>query len=248
MKTPIFELAGVSYLYHGTVTALDGIDLTVREGESLAVLGANGCGKSTLLRLMDGLLFPSSGEIRAFGEALDEDRLEAAAFRPLFRSRVGLLFQNPDVQLFCPTVSDEIAFGPLQLDLPEGEARRRVDDLLAMLGIAHLRDRYPNQLSGGEKKRVAIASVLAMNPSVLLFDEPTDGLDPRTRHWFEELVVDLVRAGKTVVTATHDLPFAGRIASRAVVIAEDHTLAADGATEAVLADRKLLLSANLIHY
>ncbi len=247
MSSPVFELKGVSYTYQQHLPAVADIDLTVLPGEQLALLGANGCGKTTLLFLLDGLLFPSTGKLSAFGELLEEEKLEHAAFRHLFRGRVGMVFQNPDIQLFCPTVYEEIAFGPLQLDLPAQEVRERVEDLLAMFGIAALKERSPGQLSGGEQKKVAIASVLALNPAVLLLDEPTSGLDPRTQGWLTELLMELAQAGKTIITATHDLGFAGKIAARAVVLAENHRLVADCSVSAALADRDLLLHCNLIH-
>lgn len=247
MTIPIFELSGVTCRYGADIVALDGIDLTVLGGESLIVLGANGSGKSTLLRLLDGLAFPEKGKVTAYGEPLTEERLETAPFRSIFRSRVGFLFQNPDIQLFSPTVFEEVAFGPLQLGLSPAEAKGRVEDLLAWLGIGRLRDRSPLQLSGGEKKKVAIAAVLAMNPDVLLLDEPTAALDPRTRHWFLELVGELVRMGKTVVAATHDLDFARRRGTRVAVIGEDHRIAAAAPPADILGNRALLLSANLIH-
>ena len=243
---PIFSLKDVKYSYLKRFTALDGIDLEIRAGESVVFLGANGCGKSTMLKLLNGLIFPASGEVRAFGEVLDEARLEKSDFRRFFRTRVGFIFQHSDIQLFCPTVFEELAFGPLQLDIPERQVRERVNELLAMLGIEHLADRSPLHLSGGEKKRVAIASVLAMNPEVLLLDEPTNGLDPRTQRWLVDLLTELSRAGKTVITATHDLSMVDEIASRIVVISEEHRVAAEGNPGAILSDMDLLLRANLI--
>ncbi len=243
----LFELTGVHYAYHGEVPALAGVDLTVRAGESLVVLGANGCGKSTLLRLLAGLLFPSAGVVRAFDTPLSEELLETDNFRRLFRSRVGLLFQNPDIQLFSPTVQGEVAFGPLQLGLSPEEAAVRVEDVLTLLGIGGLRDRSPLNLSGGEKKKVAIASVLSLNPDVLLLDEPTATLDPRTRHWFGELASVLAQSGKTLVTATHNLYLAERIATRILIMGEDHRVVAAGDPATILTDRALLVGANLIH-
>jgi cobalt/nickel transport system ATP-binding protein len=247
MITPVFELSGVTYLYGGDIVALDDVDLTIRQGESLMIIGANGSGKSTLLKLLDGLIFANRGKVSAYGEHLTEDWLETDRFRRFFRSRVGFLFQNPDIQLFSPSVFEEIAFGPLQLGLSSDEARGRVDDLLAWLGIGGLRDRSPLRLSGGEKKKVAIAAVLAMNPDVLLLDEPTAALDPRSRHWFMELAGELGRMGKTVVTATHDLAFAEQLGTRVMVVGEDHRVAAVGPPLEILGDRTLLLAANLIH-
>jgi cobalt/nickel transport system ATP-binding protein len=160
---------------------------------------------------------------------------------------VGFVFQNSDVQLFCPTVFDEIAFGPLQLNISPEEVEARVEDVLAMMGITKLRDRTPHTLSGGEKKKVCIATVLVNNPDVLLLDELTAGLDPRTQLWLTELLQELGRAGKTVITATHDLEIVDRIGKRAVVMGEDHRVKADNSTAKVLDDMELLLSVNLIH-
>jgi cobalt/nickel transport system ATP-binding protein len=247
MRTPIFELSAVSYRYHASIPAIEGISLSIQSGESLAILGANGSGKSTLLHMLDGLIFPSSGVVRAFGDVLTEDKLETDAFRHFFRSRVGFVFQNPDIQLFCPKVYDEIAFGPLQLGLPEGEVVKRVDDVLEMLGISSLKDRTPNQLSGGEKKRVAIASVLSLNPLVLLMDEPTSSLDLRTRHWLIGLISELRKAGKTIITTTHDISLVKRISSRVIVLGEDHSLIADGTPPEIITDHDLLHQANIIH-
>jgi cobalt/nickel transport system ATP-binding protein len=247
MKNPLYELSAVSYRYHDAIPAIEGINLSIQSGESLAILGANGSGKSTLMHMLDGLIFPSSGAVRAFGEVLTEDKLETDTFRHFFRSRVGFVFQNPDIQLFCPNVYDEIAFGPLQLGLPAGEVMKRIDDVLTMLGISSLKDRTPNQLSGGEKKRVAIASVLSLNPQVLLMDEPTSSLDLRTRHWLIGLISELQRAGKTIITTTHDISLVKQISSRVIVLGEDHGVIADGKPPEVISDHELLHRANIIH-
>ncbi|MEW5979262.1 MAG: ABC transporter ATP-binding protein [Acidobacteriota bacterium] len=243
----VFQLDKVSFLYQRERSALEMIDLCIRPGEQIVVLGANGCGKSSLLLLLAGLLQPTSGSLYAFGEEVTEEKLNRERFASFFRSRVGLVFQNPDVQLFCSTVWEELAFGPLQLDLPGPEVRHRCESVLQLLGIAHLRDRAPFQLSGGEKKKVAIASVLTMNPEVLLLDEPAGSLDPRTQAWLVEFLQQLRASGKTLVTASHDLSLIDEIATRAVVLGEDHRLAADGPVERILEDQELMLKANLIH-
>jgi cobalt/nickel transport system ATP-binding protein len=236
-----------SYAYLGRFPALEGVSLGVRRGEKVALLGANGCGKSTLLKLLDGLLFPDTGRYVAFGEEITEDQLEDDQLQRGFRSRVGFIFQNSDAQTFSPTVREELAFGPLNMGKGRDEVQRRVDDTLALLGIEDLAERAPYQLSGGQKKRVAIASVLVMNPEVLLFDEPTAALDPRTQWWLTELIVELNQAGKTIVLATHDLESLPRLADRCLVFGEDHRLVAEGTAANVLHDRELLLSVNLIH-
>jgi cobalt/nickel transport system ATP-binding protein len=243
----VFSCRDLHYTYLDRFPALAGVSLDVRRGEKVALLGPNGCGKSTLLKLLDGLIFPGSGTFTAFGQPVTEDNLEDEQFSAGFRSRVGFVFQNSDAQVFSPTVREEIAFGCLQLGLSTDEAAARVDDVLAMLGIADLAERAPFQLSGGQKKRVAIASVLVMNPEVLLFDEPTAALDPRTQAWLVELIEELNAAGKTIVLATHDLDALDVIADRCLVFAEDHTIAHMGTPHEILADRELLLRANLIH-
>lgn len=238
---------GLRYSYLDRFPALDGVDVTVHAGERLALLGANGCGKSTLLKILDGLLFPSAGRYHAFGVAVTEDSLEDEQYSRAFRSRVQFVFQNSDAQVFSPTVTEEVAFGPLQLGFSREEALARVRDVLQMLGIARLADRAPFQLSGGEKKRVAIATVLVMNPEVLLFDEPTAGLDPRTADWLTELIGELAGAGKTTVHATHHLASLPGIADRCLVFSEDHRIVAEGTPEEVLAREDLLREVNLVH-
>ena len=247
IQDDLLVIEDVSYTYLDRFSALDDVSLRVRRGERLALVGANGCGKSTLLKVLDGLLYPDTGRYLAFGEEITEERLEDEQLNAAFRSRVGFIFQNSDAQLFSPTVRDEIAFGPLNMAMPRAEAEVRVADTLAMLGITELADRAPYQLSGGQKKRVAIAGVLAMNPEVLLFDEPTAALDPRTQQWLTELIVELSRAGKTIVLATHDLASVDTLAERCVVLGEDHRVVADGASHDILGDRELLLGVNLIH-
>jgi cobalt/nickel transport system ATP-binding protein len=243
----IYDLRAVEYVYGGTQRALHSVSLRIQPGERIVVLGSNGCGKSTLLQILDGLLFPTAGEARAFGQKLSEEKFREASFTAFFRKRVGLLFQNPDIQLFCPTVLDEIAFGPLQLDLPREEVFQKYQEMIRMLNLEKLSHRSPHRLSGGEKKKVALASVLALNPDVLLLDEPTSGLDPRTQVWLIEVLEELHGLGKTIITATHDLSILEEIADRAYVMAEDHTLVADGPPEEILDDLDLLLRVNLIH-
>ena len=243
---PLLRVDDVSYAYLGRFCALDGVSLHVHRGERVALLGANGCGKSTLLKVLDGLLFPDSGSFRAFGADITEDSLEDAQLSKAFRSRVGFVFQSSDAQVFSPTVREELAFGPLNLGLPQDEVERRVDDTLAMLGIEELAERAPFQLSGGQKKRVAIGSVLAMNPEVLLLDEPTAALDPRTQRWLVDLVVELNAAGKTIVLASHDLGSLSELADRCVVFSEEHRIVADGKPADVLDDTALLAGVNLV--
>ncbi|MGH2513118.1 MAG: energy-coupling factor ABC transporter ATP-binding protein, partial [Candidatus Limnocylindrales bacterium] len=242
---PVFELHGVRYVYAGRHVALDGIDLRIERGEQVVLLGANGSGKSTLLKLLDGIIAPSAGTMRALGRdvAAVADGLDS--FR--FHREVGLVFQDPDIQLFSATVFDDVAFGPLQLGLGRDEVRAACDEALRQMDIAHLADRAPFELSGGEKKRAAIASVLSLRPDVLLLDEPTASLDPRTKWVLVNLIRQLGEGGKTLVTATHELDIVPLIARRVIVIGENRRVLADGRPEAILADRDLLIRANLIH-
>jgi cobalt/nickel transport system ATP-binding protein len=246
-STPAFRLSDVGYRYGEGVVALRGVSLTIGMGETVAILGANGCGKSTLIKMLDGLIHPLEGRIEAFGEPLTEESLRDEKFAYRFRRRVGFIFQNSDAQLFSPTVRDEIAFGPLQMGLSVEETEGRIRDVAALLDITRLLERPPFQLSGGEKKRVAIACSLAVNPDVLLLDEPTNGLDPRSQYALVELLVRLRVAGKTLITATHDLNIVPRIATRALVFSEEHTVVADASSREILADLPLLLRVNLIH-
>lgn len=243
----LYELKGVDYTFPGPFPALRSIDFRVETGERVAIVGSNGCGKSTLLHILGGLLFPTKGEAFAYGQCLTENIFREASFTAFFRQRVGVLFQNADAQLFCPTVLDEIAFGPLQLNCSQAEALEKSQTMIQMLGLEKIAQRSPHQLSGGEKKKVALASLLAVNPDVLLLDEPTGGLDPRTQVWLVELLGELHSIGKTIITATHDLSIIEEIADRALVMAESQTLTADGPPREILEDLDLLLRVNLIH-
>lgn len=243
----VFACRDLRYSYLDRFPALAGVSLDLRAGERVALLGANGCGKSTLLKALDGLVHPQQGTFHAFGVPITEDSLEDEDVNRDFRSRVGFVFQNSDTQVFSPTVREEVAFGCLQLGMSVAQTQERVDEVLTLLEIGDLADRAPFQLSGGQKKKVAIASVLVMNPQVILFDEPTAALDPRTQHWLVGLIRRLGEAGKTIVVATHDLEVLGEIADRCIVFAEDHTIVADGTPEQVLADRDLLVAVNLVH-
>jgi cobalt/nickel transport system ATP-binding protein len=219
----------------------------ISEGEIFAVIGSNGCGKSTLLHIMNGLIYPPSGRVYFQGKKVSEDALRDRAFLKYFRSSVGHVFQDSDVHLFCPTVFDELMFGPLQLGLSQEEASGRVREIMAMLEISHLKDRPSYMLSGGEKKRVAIGSILTMNPRLLLLDEPMNGLDPRTKSFLIELMILLNNAGKTLVIATHDLALISELRCRVAVLSEDHRVEKIGTADEILQDEDLLLRVNLIH-
>ncbi len=245
MTDCLFELIDVSYAYQ-TQAALSELSLRIGRGERVALLGANGSGKSTLLRLLDALYFPDTGELRAFGDVLSETALAEAETNFAFRRRVGLVFQNPDVQIFNPTVFDEVAFGPLQLGWPKDRILRQVEETLARFAIGHLKDRAPHRLSGGEKKRVALASVLILEPEVLLLDEPTAALDPESRGEVIRFLAESKNTGRTIVTATHDLDIVEDIADYVFVLA-DGRLAGEGKPADILADGALLRRTHLAH-
>ncbi|MEJ2746201.1 MAG: ABC transporter ATP-binding protein, partial [bacterium] len=236
------------YSYPGKIPALCGVDLTIEQGSRVAVIGANGTGTSTLLAMLDALIFPDKGGIKAFGEMLTERALNDVAFSRAFRSRVGFVFQNPDVQLFCPTVREDIIFGPLQLGVLPIEVEVRLDTLARNFKIAHLLERPPHQLSIGEKRKVAIASVLAVRPEVLLLDEPTAGLDPKTTRDIIDLILAESAAGKTIVTATHDMHIVEEIADMVHVFSTEKRVIHSAHSGQVLSDQALLQEHNLVHF
>lgn len=242
----VFAAKGVHFAYSGFEPCLSDISFEIESGERVALLGANGSGKSTLLHLLNGLFFGNEGAIEAFGTVLSERGLETTGFGPEFRKRVGFLFQNSDVQLFCATVRDELAFGPLQLGLSRDEIEERIRDTLRLLDIESFQDRSPLALSAGQKKLVALGSVLVVSPSVLLLDEPTAGLDPRSQAMLLDLLNALHAGGATLITATHDLGLVADVADRAIVLGEDHRVVFDGPARLALGDRGLLSSTNLI--
>ena len=241
----VFVLDTVTYRYQA-VTAIDGLSLEIPSGKRMALLGANGSGKSTLLRLLDGLYFAQTGTVSFHEQTLTPEFFAAdqAAFD--FRRRVGLVFQSPDVQLFNPTVFDEVAFAPLQLRWPRNQVLARVEEALSRFEIAHLRDRPPHRLSGGEKKRVALASVLVLDPEVLLLDEPTAALDPRSQSQIIDLLIGWGDGSKTVITATHDLGLVEDIADLCFIMQAGRVVA-EGSPADLLGDQALLERANLVH-
>jgi cobalt/nickel transport system ATP-binding protein len=245
MPAPVFDVREVTFRYN-QVTALDNLSLAFPPGKRVALLGANGSGKSTLLRILDGLAFPQKGEVQFCGEPLTEERLQNSEFAFPFRRRVGLVFQNPDVQLFSPTVFDEVAFGPLQLEWPKEKVRAAVEGMLDAMKIAHLRDRSPHHLSTGEKKRVTVASVLVLDPEVLLLDEPTAALDPRSASQMIDFLIGARGGAKTVVTTTHDLDIVEDIADECFVFQTGRLVAAGTPTE-ILLQTSLLEQTNLVH-
>jgi cobalt/nickel transport system ATP-binding protein len=240
----MFEVRAAEFRYRD-VTAIAGLSLDVRDGQRIAVLGANGSGKSTLLRMLAGLCFPDSGTVTFRGKELTEDAFGDDSFAFDFRRRVGVVFQNPEIQLFNPTVFDELAFGPLQLRWPRERILDEVNATLERFEIAHLRDRAPHHLSGGEKKRVALASVLVVDPEVLLLDEPTDALDPASQSRMTDFL-SRCAGEKTVITTTHDLDIVPEIADHCFVLKEGR-LASQGSPGEILANEQLLLDTHLLH-
>ncbi len=219
--TPLIEFSDFCFAYDGR-PALSHIGLRIAAGDCVVLMGDNGSGKSTLLKAICGLIHPNQGSYAFDGELVSEASMRDARFSKRLHQRVGFIFQDSDAQLFCTSVADEVAFGPRQMGLSAEEVDRRVDDALAMLDIVELRDRAPYNLSGGERRRVAIASVLSMNPDVYCFDEPLSGLDARTRAWLIGFLEQLKAAGRTIVIATHDQSLADALADYFVYMGEMH--------------------------
>ena len=221
--TPLFSLDNVCFAYEGHI-ALRYITLDVARGETIVLQGSNGCGKSTLLKLLNGLVYAEEGTYRFDGDVINEKSLKDNVFSKKFHQRVGFIFQNSDVQLFCSNVEEEISFGPRQMGLSEEEVKQRTDDVIELLGIGDLRERAPYHLSGGEKRKVAIACILSMNPEALVLDEPLAGLDRKTQEWLVSFLLQLKEAGKTLIVSTHNDELAHTLADRLVVIGDDHSI------------------------
>jgi cobalt/nickel transport system ATP-binding protein len=233
METCI-EISDLSYVYHDGRQALQDVSLRVQSGEKVALVGPNGAGKSTLLLHLNGIL-RGDGSVRVLGQELAEPHLAR------IRAQVGLVFQDPDDQLFSPTVFEDVAFGPLYDGLAEEEIRRRVGWALAQVGAEAYAERVSHHLSLGEKKRIAIASVLSMEPEILVLDEPTAGLDPRTRRRLIELLQELPQ---TMLVATHDINMVAEILPRTVIL-DGGQVVADGATDDLLSDAALMAAHGL---
>lgn len=221
--TPIINLSHISYNYE-EVSALNDISLKIYAGELIFFTGPNGCGKSTLFKLLNGLIFPTKGEYYFDNKKIDKNTLQDNMFAKNFHKRIGYIFQNPDVQLFNATVYDEIAFGPRQMNLNEEIIHQRVNELLIYLNIQHLQDRPPYHLSGGEQKKVALAAILALNPDVLMIDEPLNGLDNKTRQWFKEFLINFIKANKTILISTHEQELLSLPHSRIIKFNDKHTI------------------------
>lgn len=221
--TPIINLSHISYNYE-EVSALNDISLEIYAGELIFFTGPNGCGKSTLFKLLNGLIFPTKGEYYFDNKKIDKNTLQDNIFAKNFHKRIGYIFQNPDVQLFNATVYDEIAFGPRQMNLNEEIIHQRVNELLIYLNIQHLQDRPPYHLSGGEQKKVALAAILALNPDVLMIDEPLNGLDNKARQWFKDFLIDFIKANKTISISTHEQELLSLPHSRIIKFNDEHTI------------------------
>lgn len=241
----MIDFQEVSYSYEEN-PALQDITFSIEPGESVCLLGPNGCGKSTLLKLLNGLIFPTSGHYYFDGEEITKKRLKNNKTAKKFHQRIGFVFQDSEAQLFCTTVYDEVAFGPRQMGLKDEQVDQRVGDVLALLEMSDFAHRQPYHLSGGEKKKVAIAATLALNPEVLVLDEPMNGLDPKTEHWLTNFILELHKSGKTIITSTHDLRLAQKISGRALLFSSAHRLEADLPTGKLLENEELLRQVELI--
>lgn len=247
MDNIVFELSDVYFSYLGKFPALAGIDIKIIRGQKISIIGANGSGKSTFLQVLDGLIFADSGRVNFSGQELSEKIFNDEKFSQDFRRKVGFVFQNSDAQLFCPTVKDDIVFGPLHLGIAKHEIQTRLDRLVSVLGINDLLNRSPHQLSIGEKRKIAIASVLIIEPEVLILDEPTAGLDPLTSRHIIDLLIDENTKGKTIITATHDLHIVEEISDIVYVFGQEKKIVKMATADVILNDTALLEANNLAH-
>jgi len=235
MNDAVIRLDNLTYSYPDGRKALVGINLSVERGESVAIAGANGAGKSTLLLHLNGIIHGTNGAVKISGIPV------VAANLKTIRARVGVVFQNPDDQLFCPEVFDDVAFGPINMGLQEGEVRKRVVESLAAVGLAGYERRSSHHLSLGEKKRIALASVLSMRPEVLVLDEPSSNLDPAAKWSLIQLLKSL---DVTKVVVSHDLELIAALCPRLVIMKQGKVLA-DGPTAEIMADSELLVVGGL---
>ncbi|HNQ30820.1 MAG: Molybdate/tungstate import ATP-binding protein WtpC [Euryarchaeota archaeon ADurb.BinA087] len=235
----LLETRDLTYVYPGNVTGLDHVNFIAGRNARIAVIGANGAGKSTLFKHFNGILRPTSGTVLVHGEPITQKNIREV------RKFVGLVFQNADDQIFSPTVEQDVAFGPMNLGLDAETVNHRVDEALAMVGIEHLRERVPHHLSGGEKKRVAIAGVIAMEPQIIVLDEPTAGLDPKGVKDLIGVINALAREyGITVIFSTHDVSLVPEVADHLYVMHKG-SIVAEGSVSDVFADLELLSSVRL---
>ena len=235
VAAPVLQVRSLAFAYPDGHQALYGIDLEIARGERVALLGPNGAGKTTLVLHLNGILSAGEGEVVVDG--LPVERRTVAEVR----RRVGLVFQDPDDQLFMPTVADDVAFGPANAGIRGAELQARVEAALRAVGMAEYADRPPHHLSFGQRRRVAVATVLAMRPQILVLDEPSSNLDPASRR---ELADILLSSGLTLLMVTHDLPYALELCPRSVVLS-DGQIVADGPTARILADDALLAAHRL---
>lgn len=240
MKETIIEIKNLKYAYTGDKQALRGIDVTIGKGERIVVIGSNGAGKSTFFLNLNGVLTPDSGEIYFKGQKLTRDKKDLNTLR----KSIGIVFQDADNQIIASTVMGEVSFGPMNLKLPKEEVIRRVDEALEYMNITDFKDRPPHYLSGGEKKRITIADIIAMHSEVIVFDEPTAALDPLNAEMLEEVLEKLAAQEKTMLISTHDVDFAYRWAERAIVFC-DGQIIADAPPVEIFSDEEILRRANL---
>ena len=229
-SAPALSVRGLVFAYPDGHQALHGVDFTIHPGERVALLGPNGAGKTTLVLHLNGIHTAAHGEVAVSGLPVNKANLREV------RRRVGIVFQDPDDQLFMPTVRADVAFGPANLGLRGAELDQRVDEALTRVGMAAVADRPPHHLSFGQRRRVAAATVLAMHPDILVLDEPSSNLDPAARREFAEIVLEL---GMTTLMVTHDLPYALELCPRSLVMNEGRIMA-DGPTREILTDHELM--------
>ena len=240
MSEPILQLENVSYAYPDGPLAVDKLSVSIHKGERVAVLGRNGAGKSTFFLLCNGILEPDQGKLYCGGKAVSRKKKDLLELH----RRVGIVFQEAENQILAVTVEGEVSFGPMNLGLPVDAVQRRTEVTLEAMGLEEYAERSPQYLSGGEKKRVTIADILAMSPDVILLDEPTASLDPENAARLEEILDELTRAGIALVVSTHDVDFAARFAERGLVFAGGR-LVADGPMQSIFSRKELLREAGL---
>ncbi len=241
---PLIEIKDLKFSYESN-EALTDINLHIDKGDSLAVIGTNGSGKSTLLKIISGIYFATGGEYFFDGKEITEKTMKDGIFSRQFHKRVGYVFQNSDAQLFCSNVFEEIAFGPMQMEMSEDEINTRVNDVLTLLHIEHLKHREPYHLSEGEKKKVAIASVLSLNPEIIILDEPMNNLDPRTKLFLKDFLLRLNQAGKTIICATHEFEYVEELFKKVIVLSDNHTIIREDDYVKVIHDNEFLRTNNI---